>query len=271
MGTRGVRGHGHVTGGLDAAFVRSYYPRMRRNWNRTCCRLCVAIVWLAAHGGAALAEPPPEPDAAGEIKDHRGEASEHAAQARAHAAEAMKHSREDVRAKFKDLRDTARVKREVVRAELKQARANAREHFSEARQQLHAAGSSAHEQLKAARDSLRKGLLAGKAELKVTGEQLNREFAELRARAEETRASVWAQWRAKLRSPEAIDARMQRELEKHARREAKLRRIEAVARDSSDTGALDRVARLRARETERHETRMQRLTADRAASGKAQP
>ena len=232
--------------------------------------ISVAMFWVAAHGGAALAEPPPEPDTAGEIEDHRGEASEHAAQAREHAAEAMKHSREEVRAKMKGLRDSAREKREVVREELEQARVAAREHFREAREQLRAAGFSAGEQLKGARDSLREGMQAGKAELKVTGEKLNREFAELRARAEQTRTSVWAQWRAKLRSPEAIDARIQREFEKHARREAKLQRIESVARDSGDQASLERVARLRARETDRHEKRMQRLTTDRAASREAQ-
>lgn len=232
--------------------------------------LGVATLWLAATSGAARAEPPPEPNTAGEIEDHRGEASEHAEQAREHAAEAMKHSREEVRAKLNGLRDSAREKREVVREELKQARVTAREHFLEARDQLKAVGLTAHEQLKGARESLHEGLLAGKAELEVTGEKLNREFAELRERAEHTRASVWAQWRAKLRSPEAIDARIQREFEKHARREAKLQRIESVARDSSDNGALDRAARLRARETDRHEQRMQKLTADQAASRRAQ-
>lgn len=231
----------------------------------------VAILWLAAVSGVVQAEPPPEPDSAREIEDRRGEVSDHAKQAREHAAEAMKHSREEARAKLSDLRDSAREKREVVREELKQARVTAREHFLEARDQLKAAGLSAHEQLKGARESLREGLLAGKAELAVTGEKLNREFAELRERAEHTRASVWAQWRAKLRSPEAIDARIQREFEKNARREAKLQRIESVARESNDSAALDRVARLRAREASRHEQRMQKLTADQAASRKAQP
>jgi hypothetical protein len=105
----------------------------------------------------------------------------------------------------------------------------------------------------------------------VTGQKLNREFAELRVRAEETRASVWAQWRAKLRSPEAIDARISREFEKHARREAKLQRIESVSRAAADSAALDRVARLRARETDRHEKRMHKLTADRRAQAEPQP
>jgi hypothetical protein len=230
------------------------------------CVIGVAIFWLAATAGGALAEPPPEPDSARELESRRGEAAEHAAQARDHAVEAMKQSREEVRAKLHDLRDSTREKREVVREELEQARATAREHFQQAREQLKAAGLSAHEQLKGARESLREGLQAGKAELAVTGEKLNREFAELRARAEQTRASVWAQWRAKLRSPEAIDARIQREFEKHARREAKLQRIESVARDSGDNAALDRVARLRAREAERHEKRMGKLTADQAES-----
>jgi hypothetical protein len=233
--------------------------------------LGVAMLWLAATSGAAQAEPPPEPDSAREIEERRGEVADHAKQAREHAAEAMKHSREEARAKLSDLRDSAREKREVVREELKQARVTAREHFLEARDQLKAVGLSAHEQLKGARESLREGLIAGKAELAVTGEKLNREFAELRERAEQTRASVWAQWRAKLRSPEAIDARIQREFEKNARREAKLQRIESVARESNDSAALDRVARLRAREASRHEQRMQKLTADQAASRKAQP
>jgi len=232
--------------------------------------LGVAILWLAATSGAVQAEPPPEPDSAREIEQRRGEVSDHAKQAREHAAEAMKHSREEARAKLSDLRDSAREKREVVREELKQARVTAREHFLEARDQLKAVGSSAHEQLKGARESLREGLLAGKTELAITGEKLNREFAELRERAEFTRARVWAQWRAKLRSPEAIDARIQREFEKNARREAKLQRIESVARDSNDNAALDRVARLRAREAGRHEQRMQKLTADQAASRQAQ-
>lgn len=233
--------------------------------------LGVAILWFAATSGAAQAEPPPGPDSAREIEERRGEVSDHAKQAREHAAEAMKHSREEARAKLSDLRDSAREKREVVREELKQARVTAREHFLEARDQLKAVGLSAQEQLKGARESLREGLIAGKAELAVTGEKLNREFAELRERAEQTRASVWAQWRAKLRSPEAIDARIQREFEKNARREAKLQRIESVARESNDSAALDRVARLRAREAGRHEQRMQKLTADQAASRGSQP
>lgn len=228
--------------------------------------LGAAALGLAALSGAASAEPPPEPDAKGDIEAHREEAGEHAKQAREHAAEAMKHSREEARAKLNDLRESAREKREAVREEMQEARATAREHFQAAREQLKAAGSTAREQLKGARETLREGLLAGKAELKVAGEKLKRELGELRERAEQTRKEVWVQWRAKLRSPEAIDARMQREFEKHARREAKLRRIESVAREASDDAALDRVARLRARETERHEKRMQRLTADLEAS-----
>lgn len=229
----------------------------------------LTLVWLAA--APALAEPPPEPDTAQEIEDHRKEAADHAAQAKQHAAEAVKHQREEVRAKLKELREAAREQRDVMREELKHARVTARENLQQAGQQLKAAGQAAHEHMKGAREAVHDSLLAGKAELKVAGEKLNQEFAVLRERAEEARARVWAQWRAKLRSREAIDARIQREFEKHARREAKFQRIETVAREEHDAEALDRVARLRAREAERHDKRMRRLTEAEAQAPKAQP
>jgi hypothetical protein len=174
-----------------------------------------------------------------------------------------------VRAKLGELRESARAQRDVVREELKQARGSAREQFLEARQQLKTVGQAAHEQLKGARDALHDGLLSSRSELKVAGEKLNQEFAILRERANQARARVWAQWKAKLRSREAIDARIQREFEKHARRDAKLQRIESVARNEGDNEALDRVARLRAQETDRHEQRMHKLTDDQAVSGQA--
>lgn len=220
----------------------------------------LVVLWLSGVPASAGAEPPPEPDTAQAIEDHRKEASDHAAQAKEHAAEAIKHRREEVRGKLKELRDNAAEQREVMREELKEARVNAREHLEQAGQQLKAAGQAAQEHMKGAREAVHDSLLAGKTELKAAGEKLNQEFAVLRERAEEARVRVWAQWRAKLRSREAIDARIQREFEKHARREAKFQRIETVAREAKDDQALDRVARLRARETERHEKRMRKLT-----------
>ncbi|HET8935842.1 MAG TPA: hypothetical protein VFN67_20485 [Polyangiales bacterium] len=232
---------------------------------------CLSMFWLAVGPGLVVAEPPPEPDTAQEIEDHRKEAADHAAQAKEHAAEAIKHQREEVRVKLKELREVAREQRDVMREEIEQARVTARESLHQAGQQLKAAGQAAHEQMRGAREAVHESLLAGKAELKGAGVKLNQEFAVLRERAQEARARVWAQWRAKLRSREAIDARIQREFEKHARREAKFTRIETVAREAKDNDALDRAARLRARESERHETRMRRLTDAATQAPGAQP
>jgi hypothetical protein len=229
--------------------------------------VALMVLWLAgAQLSTARAESPDTADTVHDMKERRQTASAHAEQAREHAGEAMRLHRDDVRAKVKELRESAREHGAIVRDELKQVGSVAREQFRELGQQLKAAGLEAREHTKEARESLHEGLEAGKAELKGAGEKLSQEFAVLRQRAEEARLRVWGKWKAKLRSPEAIDARMQHELDKHARREAKLRRIESVARESHDDAALDRVARLRAKESDRHEARMQKLTDDRAAS-----
>jgi hypothetical protein len=117
----------------------------------------------------------------------------------------------------------------------------------------------------------REGLRAGQANLNVAAR--SEQSATLRERAEQARSHAWARWKAKLLTEDAIDPKVQRELEKHARREAKLQRLGALAQQAGDTQALERVAKLQALEASLHDKHMHALMAksDRAAQEPAQP
>jgi hypothetical protein len=84
--------------------------------------------------------------------------------------------------------------------------------------------------------------------------------ATVRERAEQARERAWSRWKAKLKSHDAIDPRIRRELEKHARREAKLQRLGSLAKQAGDAQALDRLAKLQTLEAALHEKQMQTLT-----------
>lgn len=109
-------------------------------------------------------------------------------------------------------------------------------------------------------ESTREGLRVGQGNLNVATQRLE-QSATLRERAEQARSRAWTRWKAKLLTEDAIDPRVQRELEKHARREAKLQRLGALAQQAGDTQALERLAKLQALEASLHEKHMQVLMA----------
>lgn len=113
----------------------------------------------------------------------------------------------------------------------------------------------------------REGLRAGQGNLNVAAQRLEAS-ATLRERAEQARSHAWARWKAKLLTEDAIEPKVQRELEKHARREAKLRRLGALAEQAGDTQALERVAKLQALEASLHDKHMHTLMAKSARAAK---
>lgn len=122
------------------------------------------------------------------------------------------------------------------------------------------------------RSDVLEGLRASQGNLQVAAQRLE-QSASLRERAEQARSRAWTRWKAKLLTEDAIDPRVQRELEKHARREAKLQRLGALAQQADDTQALERLAKLQALEASLHEKHMQALMAktDHVAEEPAQP
>lgn len=214
-------------------------------------RYGLAATLLVATPRAALADPP-----AGEDEhSHSRQAAEHARQAREHAVAAIEQHEAEVRAQMQRLREQARAQSDAVREEL-------RDSHSAARQQLIAAG----EHL---REAVHEGFLAGRAELKTATETLKQELKVVRERAQEARQRAWHYWKARIETRDAIDARMQAEFDKHARREAKLQRIAELAERAGDTRAVRRAQKLRAHEAARHDRRMQQLTARAADTANA--
>lgn len=122
------------------------------------------------------------------------------------------------------------------------------------------------------RADMLEGLRAGQGNLNAATQRLE-QAATMRERAEQARSRAWTRWKAKLLTEDAIDPKVQRELEKHARREAKLQRLGALAQQAGDKQALERLAKLQALEASLHEKHMQALMAKpvRAAKGPAQP
>jgi hypothetical protein len=122
------------------------------------------------------------------------------------------------------------------------------------------------------RSDMLEGLRAGQGNLNAATQRLE-QAASLRERAEQARSHAWTRWKAKLLTEGAIDPQVQRELEKHARREAKLQRLGALAQQAGDTQALQRLAKLQALEASLHENHMQALLAksDRSVKEPAQP
>ncbi|HTU59865.1 MAG TPA: hypothetical protein VMF89_15545 [Polyangiales bacterium] len=122
------------------------------------------------------------------------------------------------------------------------------------------------------RSEMLEGLRAGQGNLNAATQRLE-QAATLRERAEQARSRAWTRWKSKLLTEDAIDPKIQRELEKHARREAKLRRLGALAQQAGDTQALERLAKLQALEAALHDKHMQALTAksDRSDREPAQP
>jgi|GEM_PF-3650120 len=118
----------------------------------------------------------------------------------------------------------------------------------------------------------REGLRAGQGNLSVAAQRLE-QAATLRERVEQARLRAWTRWKSKLLTEDAIDSKIQRELEKHARREAKLQRLGALAEQAGDTQALERLAKLQALEASLHDKHMQALMTKsaRAAKESAQP
>lgn len=143
---------------------------------------------------------------------------------------------------------------------------------AEARPQPRAAAADARAPESDALRGAREGLRAGQGNLNVAAQRLE-QSATLRERAEQARSRAWTRWKAKLLTEDAIDPKVQRELEQHARREAKLQRLGALAQQAGDTQALERLAKLQALEASLHDKHMQALTAksDRSTKEPAQP
>ncbi len=122
------------------------------------------------------------------------------------------------------------------------------------------------------RSDMLEGLRAGQGNLNAATQRLE-QAATMRERAEQARSRAWTRWKAKLLTEDAIDPKVQRELEKHARREAKLQRLGALAQQAGDKQALERLAKLQALEASLHDKRMQALMAKsvRPAKEPAQP
>jgi hypothetical protein len=111
-------------------------------------------------------------------------------------------------------------------------------------------------QLKAAQGALQRGLYAEADET-----SLEQQLTALHARAEEARERVWKQWQSMV---DVSTADAQRELAKHALREAKLLRIQTLAQETGDADALEPVRKLLAMESRRSDKRMHALIEDSA-------
>ena len=83
-----------------------------------------------------------------------------------------------------------------------------------------------------------------------------------RERRRERRRGVWRRLRrsAMVQRPADIPPPIRNELRRHARRIAKLARIEDLAEAAENSTAVQRVHRLRQRERQRHDRRLERLT-----------
>ena len=136
---------------------------------------------------------------------------------------------------------------------------------------LAAAGKARGQQPDSLHD-MRSELGAGQGNINSAAERLE-QAGNVRDRAEQARSRTWSRWKAKLLSEDAIDPKVQHELEKHARREAKLQRLAALAKEAGDAQALDRLAKLQALEATLHEKHMSTLMAksDRVEQEEAQP
>lgn len=180
------------------------------------------------------------------------------------ARERANEAQEDAREARKELQETAEEQRREIREaqergdkeEIREAREEAREELREKREDI-------REEQRKAREA--RGELSEKEREARQAEGLAaRKRQEARkARADEKRADQWKDLSKRAGKPDAQPSDMpppvRNELRSHARRSAKLDRIEAIAKEKDNDKLVDQVKELRRRENERHEARLEKL------------
>ncbi|MAT29433.1 MAG: hypothetical protein CMN31_19020 [Sandaracinus sp.] len=151
-------------------------------------------------------------------------------------------ARMEARAETMEAREARRELRGTMGAERREAARELREEAREARE---------------ARGEAREATM----EARAAGREARRETREARRRTR--REEAWRRLRERTGTerPRAIAPPIRAELRQHARRVARLKRVEGLAAEAEDEAALTRVRALMEREEARHQRRMTRLAA----------
>lgn len=180
------------------------------------------------------------------------------------ARERAEEAEEDAREAREEMRDTAKEQREEVREarkggdpeEIREAQREAREEMREKREELREEQREARE---ARSESSEREREARKAERLAAGKRQEAR----RAQADKKREEQWKDLSKKAgksdAQPSDLPPPLRNELRLHARRSAKLDRIETIAKEKDDEELVDRVKELRKKENERHEARVEKL------------
>jgi hypothetical protein len=196
---------------------------------------------------------------ASETREHLQRAKEELKQAGESAADdthkAMKEAREEAREKLKEARETA------ARAAA-EARDKARELGGEAAE---AAQRGAEE----AQRALQRASEVARETFRETADKLDDSDSpddKRRARRNHERHETWRRLREQMKAkghgePPKLDLPLKTELAVHARRSARLARIRDLALENDDPKAVAKVDTLLERERQRHERRVEMLTA----------